>query len=299
MELRNIAEQSASNATLVGLIEGHASQQLDRLAEASWLGRWRASLDGAIADCLLTGNMPLSVGARWFLFVFNSPLLNPHIKNAQVEITEVFSPDEVHISGKAVAGIVHGDLVDNWWGRASDLGTIGMGTYFHTGPMEALINAISQTGPECPAESLRNEARVQELLCETMDAWRSGSLFSIDGDEGLGGEVLGSDDRKRLALAKRTIELRFAEKLTINMLARCCGMGRARLIKGFKNLYGQTVADFLTEQRLRGAATALKSTRVPISQIAYQSGYLSNAAFTRAFARRYGVAPTAFRLVNV
>jgi AraC family transcriptional activator of pyochelin receptor len=39
----------------------------------------------------------------------------------------------------------------------------------------------------------------------------------------------------------------------------------------------------------------LLATDLPVSSVGYACGYLSNASFTRAFSRRYGVVPSRLR----
>jgi AraC-like DNA-binding protein len=47
--------------------------------------------------------------------------------------------------------------------------------------------------------------------------------------------------------------------------------------------------------RLEIAADHLRATQDPINVIAAEVGYRSNAAFTRAFSKRYGITPKHWR----
>ena len=47
--------------------------------------------------------------------------------------------------------------------------------------------------------------------------------------------------------------------------------------------------------KLQRARQLLAQSDLPISSIGYNCGYMSNASFTRAFARRFGMAPTKMR----
>ncbi|MFP5455342.1 MAG: helix-turn-helix domain-containing protein, partial [Alphaproteobacteria bacterium] len=55
------------------------------------------------------------------------------------------------------------------------------------------------------------------------------------------------------------------------------------------------VADALAEKRLECARTMLLSTDLAVASVGYRCGYLNNASFTRAFTRRFGVAPSQYR----
>jgi AraC-like DNA-binding protein len=50
-----------------------------------------------------------------------------------------------------------------------------------------------------------------------------------------------------------------------------------------------------SRRRLQYAADRLRHSRAPISQIAHEIGYESDAAFSRSFKREFGASPTAFR----
>ena len=70
---------------------------------------------------------------------------------------------------------------------------------------------------------------------------------------------------------------------------------RTMLGDGFRDMFDCSIADTLSAKRLEGARTLLLSTDLPVASIGYRCGYLNNASFTRAFARRFGAAPTQYR----
>ena len=102
-------------------------------------------------------------------------------------------------------------------------------------------------------------------------------------------------DCQRIHAARHLIETRWNEKLTLDSIASACGLNRSKLARGFRHVFSSSVADHLAEQRLGQAQRMLVATELPIASIGYACGYLNNAAFTRAFSRRYGVPPSGFR----
>jgi AraC family transcriptional activator of pyochelin receptor len=96
--------------------------------------------------------------------------------------------------------------------------------------------------------------------------------------------------------ARQIIEDRAAEKLTLDYIARSCGLNRSKLTRGFKALFDCTVAEAIAERRLETARRMLLSTDLPVSSIGYVAGYQNNASFTRAFGRRFGRTPSDLRL---
>lgn len=63
---------------------------------------------------------------------------------------------------------------------------------------------------------------------------------------------------------------------------------------------GRTFSDILIDSRMKHAISLLKSTSLPISEVAYQVGYENTENFIRTFKRRYDKTPTAYRkdLIN-
>jgi AraC-like DNA-binding protein len=130
-----------------------------------------------------------------------------------------------------------------------------------------------------------------ELLCETAQLWLQAKLVALHAGSGLS-----ATDMQRLFSAKRTIVEQFEKKLTLDSIGRACGLNRAKLTRGFKTVFGISIAEALSEERLLRASVLLQTTNKPVSNIGYAAGYLNNASFARAFARRFGVCPSEFRL---
>jgi AraC-like DNA-binding protein len=82
---------------------------------------------------------------------------------------------------------------------------------------------------------------------------------------------------------------------TIDELAREVALSRSALAERFVGLVGDTPMQYLTRWRLALAAQVLRAGREPIARIAAQSGYESEAAFSRAFKREFGAPPAAWR----
>jgi AraC-like DNA-binding protein len=213
---------------------------------------------------------------------------------AVIEVSEQKGYDQRAVGRDATLLVLVGaQTVVQWWSPSDLVPPMRSGTFFATARVASLLSNVASSPASTAGERMRNEAQACALVCETMDAWRAGDLIERTSDA-----VLDEAERRRITLARALIDERYAEKLTIHELARACGMGRGRLIRGFKLLYGRTVAGVLAERRLAGAACALQTTNLPVSRIAADNGYCSNAAFTRAFSRRYGRVPSHFRAAS-
>ncbi|WP_343717037.1 AraC family transcriptional regulator [Inquilinus sp.] len=65
--------------------------------------------------------------------------------------------------------------------------------------------------------------------------------------------------------------------------------------RAYRYLLGETVAETVRRLRLHRAAGTLLDSETAVARIAQRAGYGSTAAFTRAFAERYGRPPGAYR----
>ena len=72
-------------------------------------------------------------------------------------------------------------------------------------------------------------------------------------------------------------------------------MSRTAFAVRFRELVGQSPLQYVTRCRMDRAAEMLRSTEVPIAEVAGKVGYDSEAGFGRAFQRHIGQAPAAYR----
>jgi len=86
-----------------------------------------------------------------------------------------------------------------------------------------------------------------------------------------------------------------ARAWTVDELARGAALSRSALAERFAALVGEPPMQYLTRWRLALAAQALRSGNDPVARIAENSGYESEAAFSRAFKREFGTPPAAWR----
>ena len=160
--------------------------------------------------------------------------------------------------------------------------------------LRGLGQSILAPEGEPPIADLLRLARSIELLCQFFAALAAGRMVPVRAQPSLC-----EGDVARVAAARRIIDERWHEKLTLDDVAKSCGLNRDKLTRGFRELYHCTVAEALSERRLHEAQQMLAASDLPVASIGYRCGYLSNASFTRAFSRRFGMAPTAMRRVGV
>jgi AraC family transcriptional regulator, alkane utilization regulator len=86
-----------------------------------------------------------------------------------------------------------------------------------------------------------------------------------------------------------------AHAWTVPELAQKACLSRSAFAERFGQTLGEPPLTYLTRHRMRLAARQLASSTSPISRVADQVGYASEAAFSQAFKREYGLSPSAWR----
>ena len=81
----------------------------------------------------------------------------------------------------------------------------------------------------------------------------------------------------------------------VDALAREVALSRSLFAQRFAVLVGESPMQYLTRWRLALAAQALRAGNEAISRLAERSGYATDAAFSRAFKREFGLPPSAWR----
>jgi AraC-like DNA-binding protein len=89
---------------------------------------------------------------------------------------------------------------------------------------------------------------------------------------------------------------RLSEPLRVAALAAYCGFGIRRFHQLFCEAFGETPHRYLQRLRLDAALRLLDDPRASLSDIALQTGFADQSAFTHAFGRRFQTAPGYWRL---
>ncbi len=82
---------------------------------------------------------------------------------------------------------------------------------------------------------------------------------------------------------------------SLDELAGCANTSRATLVRQFQAAVGMAPTAYLAELRLTLARGRIRASRAPLAVIAENVGYQSETAFTRAYQRQFGVAPSGDR----
>ncbi len=170
-------------------------------------------------------------------------------------------------------------------------GIIPEGEEFHLpSTLRAIVRSIRESTLIGETLTIYRLGKSIELLCETIQLLAADELLPLAGER-----ALSLEDTRRVVAARRMIDERWSEKLTLDKIGRTCGLNRAKLTRGFRDMFNCSIAEAIAEQRLNQAKRMLLTTNLPVSSVGYENGYLNNASFARAFGRRFGVSPSDLR----
>ena len=118
------------------------------------------------------------------------------------------------------------------------------------------------------------------------------------GAYGIAGQTAGGDVATAdAAVAHVVAELaaRPDEPWTLDEMASLVHLSRSALTERFRRATGHSPVRMLREVRMHRARTLLAVERLSVTRVAFEVGYGSVAAFSRAFAADHGVSPLAWR----
>lgn len=137
-----------------------------------------------------------------------------------------------------------------------------------------------------PGRELAVEALLDFLLVSTLREW-------LDRHPDQGWSAALADPS--IANALKSLHMRPDAPWTVADLADSVGLSRAVFARRFTDLVGQPPLSYLTWWRLNLAAQMLRDPHRGLADVARSVGYTSPYAFSNAFKRQHGVAPTNFR----
>ena len=103
--------------------------------------------------------------------------------------------------------------------------------------------------------------------------------------------LLDENNVKKIHLAKNFLIQDLLNPPSIKQLAKETGLNEHQLKIGFKNLYGKTIFQYLTDYKMEHARHLLENQSYQVSEVCYMIGYSNPSHFIAAFKRKYGITP--------
>ena len=166
--------------------------------------------------------------------------------------------------------------------------------YKRVGETSLMMNALLQQILQCPYKGLTKrmylESKAIELLALLIE-----EEAKIHRDKAQA-DLAGLDHRDRIQYAQEILMNNLTSPPSLMELAQQIGMCDYNLKRGFKEVFGSTVFDFLRDRRMEKAQQLLLDGQLKVATVARAVGYDSPTSFNAAFKQRYGASPKAYQL---
>jgi AraC-like DNA-binding protein len=187
------------------------------------------------------------------------------------------------------------------------------GGFSLTDALPARLLALLPSVITLDAESMASSgvAGLIEVLCAEADDAQPGAtaVFAKIADvfltlalrayllsaERTGGLQLGPLQHPAIAASIETMRSDLDKPWSVAQLARSAGMSRTHFVARFTSLVGHPPVRFLTKLRLSQSAGYLTTSNQTVYAIAHRVGYETEASFSKAFKREFGVSPGMYR----
>jgi AraC family transcriptional regulator len=106
------------------------------------------------------------------------------------------------------------------------------------------------------------------------------------------------DYKERMLRVLVHVQQHLDQALSLDELAAVAHFSPFHFHRIFQGMVGESLMAHVRRLRLERAAMRLKHTDQPVTQIAFEAGYETHEAFTRAFHAMFGESPTRFREIH-
>jgi AraC-like DNA-binding protein len=140
-------------------------------------------------------------------------------------------------------------------------------------------------------DSFLNSLKIQSLFIELFIHQVEG-IFAENHNKEL---IINKNHFDKIQLAKKIIDEDFAKNYTIAELARLVGTNEQYLKKYFKQQYGKTIMNYMTEMKMEHAKKLILLGKYRVSDVARMTGYKHSTHFTTAFKKYFGIIPNSLK----
>jgi len=95
--------------------------------------------------------------------------------------------------------------------------------------------------------------------------------------------------------ATELLEANLDGKIALHQVAEACDLSVGHFARAFRQTFRRPPYKWLTERRVERARDLMTNSRLPLADIAIQSGFADQSALNRTFKRLHGVAPGIWR----
>lgn len=160
------------------------------------------------------------------------------------------------------------------------------GTQMVTPQMLYLIEDIRNCKVQGPMRNLLIQSRVLELLALEIEQFSATPVAN---------GTIRRDEAEKLHQLRAYVDANFLSELTLAQLSRVCLLNEFKVKKGFRQLFGTTVFNYVRKLRMDYAGRLLRNYDVSIDEVADKLGYEHAQHFSVAFKKYTGLTPSHYQ----
>lgn len=139
--------------------------------------------------------------------------------------------------------------------------------------------------------TLLNQLKIQSNLIEIIAHQIDGLMVENDNQQ----IIVVKSHYDKIMLAKKMIDSDVSKNFTIPELAKEVGTNEQYLKKYFKEYFGKTVSNYITDRKMNYAKELIVSGDYRVADVARMTGYKHSTHFTTAFKKYFGFIPNSLR----
>ncbi len=144
-----------------------------------------------------------------------------------------------------------------------------------------------------PAKSGMEKIAALLQLLERLSTQRPAVLSSVNYIA-----LKGAENEKRINKLCSYVQNNFTKPIRLMNAAKILHLSPSAFCKFAKKALGKTFSDYVNDVRVAHACKLLTETDMPVSSIAFASGFESLTYFNRVFLKKKGMQPNGFRKIN-
>ena len=133
------------------------------------------------------------------------------------------------------------------------------------------------------------------LFVRAIGEWRAGAPIEEVAIDLIASVQSGALRTRRCARMREVAERIATTGVSVSALAREIGMHPVALARAFRREHGCSLTAYRRRVRIRRSIELLASTRMPLAEIALESGFTDQSHLSRIFRAELGATPSSFR----
>ncbi|HYK74502.1 MAG TPA: response regulator [Pseudoneobacillus sp.] len=135
---------------------------------------------------------------------------------------------------------------------------------------------------------------LNETLERAVNEWK-GQTLSIKLDAGSPPEIMRNEEKNNMQKIEEYLREHYQQDINLQEIADCFFLNKEYISRKFKQVFSETITDYLTKIRMEKARELLENPNYKIYEIAYHVGYQNEKYFSKVFKKVIGLTPNEYR----